>query len=93
MKKPYILSLIVLAGFVLNFAFTVTPTKTEAVFGGENNSDPLILSQESGVSFMSDTLSPVPADESEDEAVAPVITVASDSVVAEGLLLLPTKAK
>lgn len=58
MKKPYILSLFVLAGFVLNFAFTVTPIKTEAVFGGPDNTDSLIQNQGNGSSFISDSLSP-----------------------------------
>ena len=79
MKKPYILSLFVLVGFALNFAFTVTPTKTEAVFGGPDNTDSLIQIQDSRFAFMSDSLSPESEDE-EDEVGT--FSITSDSVIA-----------
>lgn len=78
--KNYIAGIIVLAGFVLNFAFTVTPTKTEAVFGSTDSSYPVTLAQESGTVFMSDSLGIEPGDISEEVIVSP-ITI--DSVVAK----------
>ena len=83
--------LIVLGGFILNFAFTVTPTKTEAVFGSQDNSDPLILNQESGSAFMSDSLGLDPLEATLQQDAAPVVP--SDSVIADGLSLLPAKHK
>lgn len=79
MKKPYILSLFVLVGFALNFAFTVTPTKTEAVFGGPDNTDPLIQIQDSGSAFMSDTLSLEPLDS---EAQTGTLAITEGAVIA-----------
>lgn len=100
MKKTYILSLfsvkgalvglVVLAGFMLNFAFTISPTKTQAVFGNEDNSYRFVLSQGSGTVLTNDSLGIDPL--STEEINSPVIT-ASDSVVADGLSLLPAKKK
>lgn len=65
MKKTYVLSLFVLAGFVLNFAFTVTPTRTEAVFGGPDNTDTFIQRQDNNPSFIDNSsgLDPLDANE------------------------------
>ena len=90
MKKAYILSLfslkgtlvglVVLAGFILNFAFTFTPTQTRAVFGSQDTSYRFILSQGSETMITSDSLGIDPLNADEPQVS---IGLTTDSVIAK----------